>query len=353
MSRSRRAFLAAGLGAAALRGGPPAAPDRAFARLVDELSGPETGPTADNLMSNEDSFPRIARDLARAAPRGSAYLGVGPDQNLTYVAHARPALAFILDHRRRNLLVHLLHKALMAVAPDRAGYLARLTARAPARPVGPEATAEDLVAAFGPGPVERARLDAAVAEVAAALGPLGVVRDDEWPALATIQARLAGPGLGARFLALRMYPTLARLMTTPARDGRPAHFLAVEALYRSARDLEGEDRVVPVVGDFAAAAPLPRLGDRLRRLGLAVGVLYISDVEFFLLRAGRFAAYAENLGRLPWADGAVVVRTSTREIDHPDRVAGDGATTVIRPAGRFLADARAGRIRGVDDLFRP
>jgi hypothetical protein len=304
-------------------------------------------------VTNEDSFPRVARHLARLFPRDSVYLGVGPDQNLTYIAHARPDLAFILDHRRKNLLLHLLHKALLSLAADRATYLSKLTARAPAFPVPSDASADDLIAAFERSPFDRARLDAATADVAAALKPLGVLADDEWPALATIQARLAGPGLDARFLALRMYPTLARLIRTTSRDGRPAHFLAEETLYRSIRESERGDRVIPIVGDFAGPTALPRLAEWLRRRGKALGVLYVSDVEFFLLRSGRFAAYLDGLGRLPRADGAVVVRTSTRPIESPERVAGDSSTTILRSLDLFLADARAGRIRTPDDLFRP
>ena len=111
--------------------------------------------------------------------------------------------------------------------------------------------------------------------------------------------------------------------------------------------------MIPIVGDFAGPTALPRLGDRLRRQGRNLGVFYISDVEFFLLRSGKFPAYIENLGRLPWAEGAVIIRNSTRPIDSPERVAGDSSTTIIRPVDRFLADARAGRIESADDLFRP
>jgi hypothetical protein len=42
-------------------------PDRgaSFVRIIAELSEPETGPAADNLISNEDSYPRVAGELAR------------------------------------------------------------------------------------------------------------------------------------------------------------------------------------------------------------------------------------------------------------------------------------------------
>jgi hypothetical protein len=150
---------------------------------------------------------------------------------------------------------------------------------------------------------------------------------------------------------LPIYPTLAQLIGTTDRDGRPAHLLARESFYRAVRGAQLGDRVIPVVGDFAGPSALPGLGAWLRGRGKAVAVLYVSDVEFFLLRSGRFPAYAAHLDRLPWADGALIVRTSTRAIDHPERVEGDDATTIVRPVAPFLEAARAGRIRSVDDLF--
>jgi hypothetical protein len=83
-----------------------------------------------------------------------------------------------------------------------------------------------------------------------------------------------------------------------------------------------------------------------------VSLLYISDVEFFLMRSGTFSEYIANLDALPWADDAQIIRTSTRPLEgHPERLPGDSATTVIRSASAFREAARAGRIRTVDDLF--
>lgn len=327
-------------------------PDRdvGFGRRIAELSEPESGPAADNLVSNEDSYPRVAGELARRTPRDAVYLGVGPDQNYTLIAHARPRLAIVMDYRRRNLLLHLVHKAIFSLSGDRVSYLTRLTCRRPG-PLAADPGADALVRAFEAVEMDRGLLARTVAEVAEVLRPLGAVGEGEWPALATIQAKLAGPGLKARFLALPMYPTLARLVRTTDRDGQPAHLLAREEFYQTVRALELGDRVLPVVGDFAGPSALSGLGGWLRRRGLEVGSLYLSDVEFFLLRAGRFRASVENLARIPWAADALLVRTSTREIDHPERVPGDSSTTVVRPVAPFLEAAGAGRIRGVEDLF--
>jgi hypothetical protein len=324
--------------------------DESFGAIVDRLSEPASGPHADNLVSNEDSFPSVAGVLGHLVRPGGVYLGVGPEQNFTYIAQTRPALAFVVDFRRRNLLLHLLHLALFSLASDRVGYLERLTARRPSR-LPPDPSADDLADAFSRAPFDPARLDAVVSEVAAVLRPLDVLGDEEWPALATIQARLAGPGMNARFLALPMYPTFARLLTTIDREGRPAHVLAAESFYQAVRARQLGGRIIPLVGDFAGPSALPNLGAWLRRRGFTVDVLYASDVEFFLLRSGKFPAYVTNLGLLPWSDRALIVRTSTREIAHPERVAGDSSTTVVRAVAPFLDAAREGRIRTPDDLF--
>src|SRR6185503_15267290 len=52
-------------------------------------------------------------------------------QNFSYIARVRPQVAFIIDIRRDNLLLHLLFKALFTRAQSRVEYLALLTGRAP------------------------------------------------------------------------------------------------------------------------------------------------------------------------------------------------------------------------------
>jgi hypothetical protein len=326
--------------------------DVSFASIIRELSQRETGPAADNLVSNEDSYPRVAAEVARLCPPGGVYLGVGPDQNFTILSHAKPRLAFVMDYRRRNLLLHLVHKALFTLCGSRVAYLTRLTSRTPGRlPLDP--TAEELVAAFQDAKFDRGLLEETVADVARVLQPLGLVAEAEWDDLATIQAKLAGPGMNARFLALPMYPTFGKLVKTRDRQGTPAHLLASEARYQRVRDLQRGDLVIPLVGDFGGPLSLPKLGDWLRARSLRLSLLYVSDVEFFLIRAGRFAAYAENLALLPWAEGAQIARTSTREIAHPDRMRGDSSTTILRAIASFLRSARSGQIQTADDLFRP
>lgn len=326
--------------------------DQSIKQIVSLSSEVTRSRHADNFVSNEDSIAAILGELAYRADVGSVYLGVGPDQNFSMIGQTRPALAFLVDFRRRNLLLHLLHKALFTLSADRASYLERLTCRNPAER-GKTEGAEHLVEAFLSASYSRLRQPAHIRDVRVLLESLGMIRDDEWQDLATMQTRLAGPGLNAKFLALPMYPTSARLILAKSVDGHRRHFLASEPAYQAVRGLQQTDRVVPIVGDFAGTRTFTVLGEWLRVRRLRVGVFYVSDVEFFLMKQGRFAAYVANLERLPWSNSAVLVRTSTREIDHPRRVPGDSSTTILEPAAAFIERAKKGDVRSVDDLFDP
>ncbi|MEW4568649.1 hypothetical protein AB1L88_12360 [Tautonia sp. JC769] len=320
--------------------------------MIQALSEPQSGPHADNLITNEDSFPRVIGELGRVATPDGVYLGVGPDQNFSYIARCAPVRSFVLDYRRRNLRLHLLHKALFMLSETRVDYLTRLTARRPGHlPERPGAA--ELVEAYANAPFDEDLLERTRVEVFGLIRAYGVLDEAEWDDLARIQARLAGPGMLAKFLAMPIYPTFGEFIQQPDRDGSPAHMLAQDASYQRVRDAQRNDRVIPLVADLAGSGALPRLAAWLGLQGLKVSVVYVSDVEFFLLRAGTLDAYITNLDRLPKHENALIIRTSTREIDHPERVAGDSATTVIRSLPAFIEAARGGRVRTPEDLFTP
>lgn len=325
--------------------------DESFRVLIQSLSEAQSGPHADNLITNEDSFPRVVGELEQRANPGGVYLGVGPDQNFSYIARCAPARSFVLDYRRRNLRLHLLHKALFMLSENRVAYLTRLTARHP-KDLPDTPTAAELVEAFATVPFDAQLLERTRIEAFGLIRAFGVLDESEWGDLARIQARLAGPGMTAKFLAMPIYPTFGEMIETPDRSGRPAHLLAQESSYIAVRDAQRNDRVIPLVADLAGAGALPRLADWLTLRGLKVSVVYVSDVEFFLLRAGKLDAYVANLDRLPKHENSIILRTSTREIEHPDRVPGDSATTILRSLPAFLDTAKAGRITNPDDLFR-
>src|SRR5438067_256949 len=100
-----------------------------FAALSEQLSEPNGDFDTDNLISNESSYLHVIPALEQGGVTGGVYIGVGPDQNFSYIGRIRPASAFIIDIRRDNLLLHLLFKALFAASRNRTEYLSILTGR--------------------------------------------------------------------------------------------------------------------------------------------------------------------------------------------------------------------------------
>src|SRR5439155_11573868 len=118
-------------------GAPPAVPDtlperlsnQEFWRMINEFSEASGYFRSDNFLSNEAGYQHVIPLLRKSIRSGGVYLGVGPEQNFTYIIGLEPKLAFIVDIRRQNMLEHLLYKALMEVSSDRAEFLSCLFSR--------------------------------------------------------------------------------------------------------------------------------------------------------------------------------------------------------------------------------
>ena len=100
--------------------------DREFWKLVEDLSEPNGSFRSDNLLSNELQFQYVIPELTRIAQPGGRISGSAPEQNFTYIAALRPAMAFIIDIRRGNLDLQLLYKALFELSSDRAQFVSLL-----------------------------------------------------------------------------------------------------------------------------------------------------------------------------------------------------------------------------------
>src|SRR5437763_1764633 len=103
--------------------------DRQFWSLSKDWSEEDGVFRSDNLLSNETSFQYIIPNLLKTAKQGGVYLGVGPEQNFTYMAALKPAMAIIIDIRHGNLDVQLMYKALFELSKDRVDFVSRLFSR--------------------------------------------------------------------------------------------------------------------------------------------------------------------------------------------------------------------------------
>jgi len=353
---------------------PSAAPDRlddaAFWRLFTEMSEPGGYFRSDNLVSNERTFPRILPDIARRASRTGAYVGVGPEQNFSYLATLRPRLAFIVDIRRQNAMLHLLYKALVERSPSRAEFLSRLFSRPRARHLGPRSSARELMEAFNVGSASADLYADNVRDIKSHLVERHgfALTAEDLDSLQYVYSAFFESGPTLSYSARsgrrgRPFPMYAELMAATDEKGVARSFLATEESYLALRDLHLRNLIVPVVGDFAGEKALKAVGAYLRTQGLTVTTFYTSNVEFYLFRDDAWRRFYENLAAMPVSRQGVLVRSIFRG---PGGFGGPGfpgwpgpgfpggsleGRLVLDPIGDLVAAFRRGDIQGYGDIL--
>src|SRR5713226_5850992 len=103
--------------------------DQEYWKLITDFSEPNGFFRSDNLLSNESYFQQVVPTLLNVTKTGRVYMGVGPEQNFTYIVAVKAAMVFIVDIRRGNLDLQLMYKALFELSADRAEFVSRLFAR--------------------------------------------------------------------------------------------------------------------------------------------------------------------------------------------------------------------------------
>lgn len=303
-----------GLGLAVVGVHPVAAADTLPARLSDEafwaLSADASEPDgffqSDNLTSNELGFQRVIPDLLKRTPSHGVYLGVGPEQNFTYIAATDPALAVIVDVRRGNLILQLMYKAIFELSETRVDFMEMLFSKP--RPDGLTAstTARDLFTHFAAStqsePLYQKNLLAIRTHLTATHRfPLSA-RDLE--GLEQIFHTFYSSGYAVRF-----QPTYADLMMQTDGTGTNRTFLSSEDRYAVVRSLQTKNLIVPVVGDFAGPKALRAVGAYLKTHGATVSTFYLSNVEQYLFRGDRWTEFCENAATLPTTPASAFIRS--------------------------------------------
>jgi hypothetical protein len=311
------AVLGFGFGARLLfPGGVTQTPTR-FAARIAELSEAGGYFDTDNLISNEASYLDVVPALSQMQAKGGVYIGVGPDQNYTYIAATRPSIAFILDIRRDNMLLHLLFKALFGLAGNRVEYLSLLLGRR--LPAGStdwgSMDIEQSVTALNRAALDEGALRSLRTRVDAAIGRIGVpLSDDDRRTIERFHRRFIEAGFDLRFQSTgrpprSYYPTYRDLILAADPSGRRSCFVASEDSFQFVKGLHAQDLIVPVVGDVSGPKALAAIGRLVQQRGGRVSAVYASNVEFYLFSSGSFPRYLVNLRNLPRADNAVVIRS--------------------------------------------
>ena len=321
----RAAFLALAIAACvtAVRAAgtlPSRLTDQQFWALVNDLSEPGGSFRSDNLLSNELRLQYVIPDLIRTVPRGRAYIGVGPEQNFTYIAAIQPSMAFIVDIRRGNLQLQLMYKALFELSSDRLDFVSRLFSRKTPEGVGANASAKQIFDAITLSEPSDALYDRNMKAIEAQLTTkhtLPLSPDDVKGIERVFRAfYMFGPEInysssdteGAAANAGSYRPTYAELMTATDNEGHARSYLATEDAFAFVKALEAKNLVVPVVGDFAGPRALRAVGTYLKTQSAVVSAFYVSNVEQYLRVERVWGSFCGNAARLPLDDASTFIR---------------------------------------------
>jgi hypothetical protein len=324
-------------------------PTAEFARMIREFSEDGGYFMSDNFTSNETSYLHVVDKLRELGVTGGAYIGVGPEQNFTYIAKVRPRIAFIVDIRRQAMIQHLMYKAIFQLSPNRAQFLARLLSKPLPKDSAPpkdDAPVADLIAFFGKIAATDQAFAANLAEIKKTIQedfqfPLS---DGDRQALEYVYKSFRENGLDIAFRLDASYyggyfPSFKDLALQTDLNGKTGNFLAGAEDYNFIRSMQKKNLIIPIVGDFSGPKALGAVGDYLRKNGLSVASFYTSNVEQYLFDSAVFDGFAKNVRKLPIDDKSVFIRAVFHmRYTHPARKQDHMSVTLLQRMKVFLKD---------------
>jgi len=320
--------------------------DADFWALVDSISEPGGFfRITDNFTSNEREIGQLYTMLRERGTSGGVYMGVGPEQNFTYISAIRPKMAFIVDIRRQAVMQHLMFKAIFEMAADRAEFISILFSRP--RPAALDSTTsiQSIWEAYWPVKSDSAAFLSNYARIVESLTRTHgfTFRPDEAAQMKWVYDNFfgwgpdistrggpggGGGGNGTTFADLTGYSNDA--------SGNPRSFLSSEENYAFVRDLHLRNLIVPVSGDFGGPKAIRAIGAWLQERGGVVSAFYVSNVEQYLFQDGKASAFYDNVATLPVNEASVFIRPySLRRYGF--------SVQSLCPIGPFIEAARAGQ----------
>jgi hypothetical protein len=305
----------------------------------------------DNYTSNEMEVGLLYTMLRNSGVSGDVYMGVGPEQNFTYIASVRPKMAFIVDIRRQAVMQHLMFKAMFEMAKDRGEFISILFGKP--RPPGIDSTTNiqkiwetyrtvksdsALAAQIYDRVVDRLTKRHGFVFTADEMAQLRSVFNAFYyygPSISTRGSQGGRGGYGGDFSDLTGF--------SPDASGQPRSFLSSEENYQYVKMLHEKNLIVPVSGDFGGPKAIRAIGNYLRDRHATLRAFYVSNVEQYLFQDGHDKAFYANVAALPVDSASVFIRPYSMR-----RTSWGGPTQSLCPIAAFLRAVDGGRILSND-----
>jgi hypothetical protein len=305
--------------AATATAGPKALDDEEYWRITQEFSERAGTFQSDNLLSNERWFQHVVPTLVQKARQERVYVGVGPEQNFTYIFALKPKLAFIVDIRRGNFDLHLMYKALFEMSADRAEFVSKLFSRPRPEGLTAKSSAAEIFRAFAAVEATdtlysrnmRSIVNHLTKTHRFLLSSADILRMQHiYNAIYVYGPNIQYSTTQNAGRRVTREPTYADLMIATDQGGFEHSFLATEDAFAYMKAFESENRLVPLMGDFAGPRALRAVGRYLSDRRGTVSAFYLSNVEEYLKQDGKMKAFCANAAALPLDETSTFIRSA-------------------------------------------
>jgi hypothetical protein len=323
--------------------------DAAFWSLFVELSEPDGFYADNNYVSNELGLQRVLPNLEQRFEPGGIYLGVGPEQNFSYVAALRPRIAFIVDIRRQNAMEHLMYKALFELTENRADFVSRLFSRPRPPGLDSESTVDALFTAYRAAATDRALFETTLTSIFRVLVERhGFALDDaDRASIAKVFGAFYDEGPEIHYVFRERdhnHPSYFEVMEMTDDSGTNWSYLGSEERFQRIKRMQLANLIVPVVGDFGGPKTMRAIGDYVRGLRDTIDVFYLSNVERYLFADGPWRSFYENVSTFPLSEDAIFIRTFFGAAQRCNNPSIPTRTPVTGSIVELLEDYRSGEI---------
>jgi hypothetical protein len=142
------------------------------------------------------------------------------------------------------------------------------------------------------------------------------------------------------------FPNYSELMMATDAAGHDWSYLANEDNYKTVRDMQLQNRIVPLVGDFAGPKAIRSVGEYLKSHDARLATFYLSNVEQYLNPAEMKRFYA-NVAAVPLDPSSSFIRSAQGTGVQPGIV-----QSYISPVQDVIDAVIEGRVQSLNDILR-
>lgn len=294
-----------------------------FTQLVLSMSEDAGYFFSDNWVPNEPNYWRICKDIERLKLKGGVYIGVAQDQNFGYIAKIKPEVAFIVDIRQLNRYQHLVIKALFEFAETPAEFFSLLFSKEIDASVKADGFSDigEIVSYLRRAPSNRDIFWKTVDDIIELYRNKYAfpVNDDAECDIIYILSYFYKFNLDIGYfghcLPDEKYLTYEKFLMLKDFDGHYVTPFSNIEDYTLLRNMQLENRIIPITGDFTGKKAFQEIGEFMRERNLTLSAFYVSNVEekiFYELSSERpaFQDFVDNIRLLPSNDYSVIIRVT-------------------------------------------